>query len=211
MLDSVIIPNKLVPVFKPGVHRAIKSVSSFAMVSRNRLQNLARLLHVVDRDGVHGEIVETGIARGGSVVFLAMLTAQSNIKRRVWGYDAFELFGQEGAGVYDEVCATIRERFGFGEADVKVIKGFFDDTLPAYPGDPIAFCHIDASAYEPIKTCIERLYPFVQPRGMVVFDNYGADEGCRRAVDKFLEKHNLAGLLNRFGHTQAWFRKPKQG
>jgi O-methyltransferase len=209
MLDSVIVPNKLLPVFKPGVHKAINAVRSFAMVSRNRMQNLARLLHMVDKDRIQGEIVETGIAKGGSVVFLAMLTARSNIKRRVWGYDAFELFGQEGAGVYDEVCATIRDRFGFGEDDVKVIKGFFDDTLPDYPGDPIAFCHIDASQYEPIMKCITELYPYVQPGGVVVFDNYGADDGCRRAIDEWLKQHNLTDRLTRFGHTQAWFRKPK--
>lgn len=209
MLDSVIIPNKLLPVFKPGVHKAIKSVRSFAMVSRNRMQNLARLLHKVDRDGIKGEIVETGIAKGGSVVFLAMLTAQSRIKRRIWGYDAFELFGQEGAGIYSEVCATIRERFGFGEADVKLIKGFFDDTLPDYPGDPIALCHIDASEYEPITTCITRLYPFVQPGGAVIFDNYGADAGCGRAIDDWLKQNNLTHLLARFGHTQAYFIKPR--
>lgn len=209
MLDSVIVPNKLLPVFKPGVHKAINAVRSFAMVSRNRMQNLARLLHMVDKDGIKGEIVETGIAKGGSVVFLAMLTARSNIKRRVWGYDAFELFGQEGAGVYDEVCATIRDRFGFGEDDVKVIKGFFDDTLPDYPGDPIAFCHIDASQYEPIMKCITELYPYVQPGGVVVFDNYGADDGCRRAIDEWLKQHNLTDRLTRFGHTQAWFRKPQ--
>ncbi|GAB4197859.1 MAG: hypothetical protein Kow00105_11890 [Phycisphaeraceae bacterium] len=211
MLDSVIVPNKLVPLLKPAVHEATKAVSSFAMVSRNRMQNLARLLYLVDRDRIEGEIVETGIARGGSVVFLAMLTNRSPIRRRVWGYDAFELFGQEGAGVYDEVCATIRDRFGFNDQQVKIIKGFFEDTLPEYPGHPIAFCHIDASLYDPIKTCIHQLYPHVQPGGVVVFDNYGADEGCRKAVDEWLADNHMQHLLKRFGHTQAWLRKPKQG
>lgn len=209
MFETRILSNSLLPVFKPSLHAAIKSVRSFAMVSRNRMQNLHRLLSILDREGIEGDIVETGIAKGGSTVFLAMLAGKSPLPRRVWAYDAFELYGEEGAGIYHEVIETIRDRFGFLDSEVHIEKGFFQDTLSGYPGSPISLYHVDAASYDGVMVCLKELYRYVQPGGFVVFDNYGSDKGCRDAVDEWLAENDLRDRLTPFGHTQAYFRKPK--
>jgi hypothetical protein len=77
-----------------------------------------------------------------------------------------------------------------------------------YPGHPISFIHIDAGDYEAVRLCIRAMYRHLAPDGWMVFDNYGADEGCRRAVDEFLAAAALRAGFRRFGRTQAYVRRP---
>lgn len=208
MLDSIIIPNRLLPIFKPRLHRAIVEAQSLAMISRNRMQNLHRLLYRVDRDGVRGDILEAGVAKGGSVVFLARIVEDSAVERHVRAYDGFEAFGQECAAVYDDVRATIYERFGFTQNQVTITPGLFEETIAVYEAGPIALCHIDASNYQGVKVCLDHLSPWVEPRGWFIIDNYGSHEGCREAVNEWLAAQGLTHALRPFGHTQAYFQQP---
>ena len=170
------------------------------------MQNLYRLLCRMERDGVRGHIVETGVARGGSAIFFGLFINAFKTRRDLWLYDAFELFDPDGP-TSEEVRRTLFETFGFDREAVHLIKGHFETALAAYPEEPIAFLHIDAGGYEPIQCCLERLCPCVEPGGWIVLDNYGADEGCRRATDEYLAKIGRSDALERFGHTQVYFQQ----
>ena len=71
MFENVIISKKLIPLFKPRLHKLMKQVKPFSMLSKNRLQNLHRLLCRVERDRIPGDMIEAGVARGGSAIFIA--------------------------------------------------------------------------------------------------------------------------------------------
>ena len=62
MLEDLIIIKKLIPLFKPRLQKFYKTAKPFSMVSKNRLQNLYRLLCRVERDRVPGDMVEAGVA-----------------------------------------------------------------------------------------------------------------------------------------------------
>ena len=206
MLDNRIISNKLLRLFKPKLHSIIRVATPHAMISRNRMQSLHRLLYRIDRDGIPGDVVETGVARGGSSILIGSFIFDSPIPRELWLYDAFEIL-EPACAQFDDVHRLLFETFSFDPARVHLIKGLFDDSLPEYPDRPIALLHIDAGFYEPVKSCIDHLYDRVETGGWVVFDNYGVDEGCRKAVDELLERESKTNSLQRFSHTQAYFQK----
>ena len=83
-------------------------------------------------------------------------------------------------------------------ANVKLIKGFFNESLTKYPGDKIAILHIDGDLYQSYKDCLGMLYKYVSRGGIVVFDDFllvsyegESFPGARKAVSEFLEKENL--------------------
>jgi len=62
MFEDVIISKKLIPLFKPRLQKFFRTAKPFSMVSKNRLQNLYRILYRVERDRVPGDMVEAGVA-----------------------------------------------------------------------------------------------------------------------------------------------------
>jgi len=206
MFEDVIISKKLIPLFKPRLQKFFRTAKPFSMVSKNRLQNLYRILYRVERDRVPGDMVEAGVAQGGSAIIIATLALESRLDRQVWLYEGFELFDPSGPR-YEVVRERLFETFGFDPKRVQLTKGLFEDVVSSYPGRPIALLHVDAGGYEPVKCCLDGLYRHVQPGGWVVIDNYGVDEDCRRAVDELLEAEQATASLRRFHHTQAYFQR----
>ncbi len=208
MLDDLIVSNKLLPWLKPQLHKLIKAAKPYAMVSRNRMQNLHRLQWRTERDGIEGDIVEAGVARGGSAILLASLAGRSRLDRQVWLYDAFELYPATQAE-YETVHQTLFETFRFDPKRVHLSKGWFEDTVGQYPGRPISLLHIDAGQYDPVRCCLDHLFDHVSAGGWIVFDNYVYKRSTevRRAVDERLAEHDLLGELKRYGSTQAYVQK----
>jgi hypothetical protein len=159
---------------------------------------------------VDGDIVECGVANGAGLAMMASVerALATGRDRRIYGFDAWAglpapseadlasdqaiatkgLFGGTSLQrVFDELAA-----YGWSEKDVRrtvrLVPGYFDDTLPHHDR-PIAFLHIDVDLYESYRSCLNLLWPQVQPGGIVVFDEYEEPDlwpGARRAVDEFL-------------------------
>jgi hypothetical protein len=74
---------------------------------------------------------------------------------------------------------TIRDR-------IRLVKGWFDKTLPAYDGH-IALLHLDCDLFESYKLALEVLYDKVEPGGVIMFDEYGDGRwpGATKAIDGF--------------------------
>jgi hypothetical protein len=61
------------------------------MIGLRRLDNVQELLEQVLRDGVQGDVIETGVWRGGSTIFMrGVLKAHGVTDRSVWVADSFE-------------------------------------------------------------------------------------------------------------------------
>jgi O-methyltransferase len=81
--------------------------------------------------------------------------------------------------------------------------GWFQDTVPAAAEKigPIALLRLDGDRYDSTKVCLESLYSNVRRGGIVVIDDYGQFEGCRRAVDEFTSKMPIPFMLHRIDCT----------
>jgi hypothetical protein len=112
-------------------------------------------------------------------------------------YDAFG-----GPGTLAENQRLLEEAIGYDKARIHYHQGWFQDTLPtdAAAIGPIALLRLDGDWYASTKVCLEHLYDQVVSGGVIIVDDYGTYEGCRKAVDEFLGARGVKAYL---GHVDA--------
>jgi len=184
-----------------------------------RLLTLFRLARSVVRDEVPGDIIECGVATGGTAALMAVAARHS--RKQLWLYDSFEglppaeaVDGRHAGrytgacrGSMDDVRATLA-RMHVDLERVHLVKGWFEDTLPRAQVTQIALLHIDGDWYRSVRTTLEALYDRVAPGGYVVIDDYGYWPGCRIATDEFLRERGIRVQLVRV-NAACHFRKPR--
>ena len=67
--------------------------------------------------------------------------------------------------------------------NIKLIKGYFEDTL--YITEAVALAHIDCDWYASVMSCLLQIEPNLSPGGKLIFDDYYEWSGCRNAVDEY--------------------------
>jgi hypothetical protein len=109
-------------------------------------------------------------------------------------------------GIYDSMGGpgTLEENKRLLERDIRYPAdnifyhaGWFQNTIPAdheHIG-PIALLRLDGDWYASTKICLEYLYEKVVKGGIVIVDDYGTYEGCRRAVDEYLHLKQIRAYL----------------
>jgi O-methyltransferase len=99
---------------------------------------------------------------------------------------------------------------GYDRDLIHIHKGWFQDTVPSVAPHigHIALLHLDGDWYESTKVCLDHLYDQVVPGGFVIVDDYGAYEGCRQAVDEFLDRQQTRPFLSRVNGWIVYLVKP---
>ncbi len=173
-----------------------------------------------------GCIVEAGVAMGGSAVMLAgsalCSVGTGAPLRELYLYDSFEGLpdpgpedGAKAVGMKGR-CAAPEEsvrraltELGYPDEHTHIVAGWFDQTIPATERSipPIAVLHIDGDWYASCKICLEYLVPKLVHGAVVIMDDYGHWDGCRRAVDEFfLARCWDPKVIQRMaGSPQAWW------
>ena len=184
-------------------------------LSDSRLQALSALCLANERQHVPGVIIEAGCALGGSSILLCASKAR---QRELFIHDVFEMIpppsdkdgtdvheryaviksGQSkgiGGGSYYGYMPNLLDRVkdAFSELgypieanNVSLIQGMLQDTLNV--NGPVSLAHIDVDWYEPVKTCLKRIFPRLSAFGALVIDDYQDWSGCRAAVDEFFDR-----------------------
>ncbi len=182
---------------------------SHTMIGRKRLDNIQFCLDTVRREGVPGDLAETGVWRGGASIFMrGYLAAWEMTDRIVWVADSFEglpvpyLPQDEGydfstakAPILAIPMEEVQEnfsRYGLLDDQVRFLKGWFRDTLPAAPIERLAVLRLDGDLYSSTMDGLNALYHKVSPGGFVIVDDCGDFEPCRRAIHDFREQHGIA-------------------
>jgi O-methyltransferase len=103
-----------------------------------------------------------------------------------------------GPGTIQENAHLLQHTIGYDPRYIHFHKGWFQHTLPARHSDieKIAILRIDADWYASTKVCLEFLFDKVISGGFVIIDDYGAYDGCRKAVDEFLMSIKKPLFLN---------------
>jgi hypothetical protein len=86
----------------------------------------------------------------------------------------------------------------------------FEDTLPAQAPDRIALLRLDTDWYSSTRHELVHLFPRLCPGGVLIVDDYGHWQGCRQAVDEFVEEEGLAMLFCRIDYTGRIAVKPRR-
>jgi hypothetical protein len=114
---------------------------------------------------------------------------------RAWGY----LFEHAAFGV-DQVRALLVST-GYPSARVHMVQGRVEDTVPESAPDEIAVLRLDTDWYESTRHELTHLFPRLAKGGVLIIDDYGHWEGCRRAVDEYFGAGEARPLLARLDYT----------
>jgi O-methyltransferase len=173
---------------------------------------------------VQGDYVECGVWRGGMSAGIAEVLGN---ERRIHLFDSFEglppakevdgtaaIAWQQNItspGYYDNCSAE--ESYAHaamklaGHQQYKTYRGWFESTLPSYDKRPIGILRLDGDWYDSIKTCMENLFPYVVPGGIIILDDYYTWDGCARAVHDYFSATHTPSRIYQWRNTIGYIIK----
>lgn len=196
-----------------------------------RVLAVVEAVRYVVRAGVEGDFAECGVWRGGSVIaMIETLKELGADARDIHLYDTFEGMTepseadtsplerpalehwQETGGrpwpeffapeVFDE--AIVRETIlatGYPAERLHFVRGRVEDTIPDRAPECLALVRLDTDWYESTMHELVQLWPRLARGGVLLVDDYGAWDGCRRAVDEYFTHRAAPVLLHRTDFT----------
>jgi len=195
------------------------------MIGLQRLNNIQFCVETSIKDGVPGDLIETGVWRGGACIFMrALLKSYGDAKRTVWVADSFEGLPPpnvaaypEDAGdshhAYGEYLAIPRQqveenfrRYGLLDEQVRFLEGWFKDTLPKAPIERLAVLRLDGDMYESTIQVLECLYDRVSRGGFIIVDDYHLGP-CRQAVTDFRSQRCISDVIVDIDGMGVFWRK----
>jgi len=193
------------------------------MVGIARLDNLQACIERAVQQDVPGDLIETGVWRGGASIFMrGVLKALEVTDRRVWVADSFQglpepdgrYLADQGDGHHRfsdlavplEVVRENFRRYGLLDAQVRFVPGWFRDTLPGLRDQRWAIIRLDGDMYESTIEALEALYPQLSVGGYVIVDD-GALAPCRAAVDDFRRSNSIEDPIEWIDWTGFFWRK----
>lgn len=140
-----------------------------------------------------GAVLEFGVYHG-----LSLRKIARQVTTPIHGFDSFEGLPEdwkagEGKGSY-----STGGRVPKMPAHVRLHRGWFEDTLPAYVAGEtgkLRFVHVDCDLYSSTQTVLEGLRPLLQPGSVFLFDEFLGFDGFEqhefRAWHEFTERHKI--------------------
>lgn len=195
------------------------------MIGSPRLENLQFCVEQVLRGKIPGDLIETGVWRGGACIFMrGILMAYGVTDRIVWAADSFEGLpkpnvekapqdSEDKHHSYQQLAVdleTVKRNFaayGLLDDQVKFLKGWFKDTLPAAPIEELAVCRLDGDMYESTMDALSTLYPKLSIGGYLIVDDYGAVPGCKSAVDEYRDRFKIEECIESIDGWGVFWKK----
>lgn len=195
------------------------------MIGEKRLANVRSLVESVLGNGVPGDLIETGVWRGGACILMrAVLDAYGVRDRRVWLADSFEGLPapdsikyphDEGDNFHtfqdlsvslDEVKSNFN-KYNLLDDQVVFLKGWFEDTLPQAPMERLALLRLDGDMYGSTIVALNSLYDRLSVGGYVIVDDYHVVEGCKQAIHDFLDRRELSPDVQEIDGVGVFWKK----
>ena len=201
----------------------------YTMTSIERLYALYKSVEYIVRSSLNGDLVETGVWRGGSCMLMAeTLIAFGDTSRRIFLFDTFEghpkpdetkdvdLWGNRAVDDWRQHAAEAKPwaYVSIAEAQVNLarteypsdqlvfVKGLVEETLPRMSEiTELALLRLDTDWYESARVSLEQLFPHLVEGGVLIIDDYGHYKGQQQAIDEYLAATRQHLLLNRIDYS----------
>jgi len=222
------------PDFSPDEIGIIEQVEFATMTSPERIVALIRAVQYLVENGIAGDFVECGVWRGGSMMAVARTLQRAGELRPLHLFDTFDgmpppqavdrnlrgqlaeklLSQQDRSTSYVWALAQIDEvrknmaATGYPTDQIHYVQGRIEATIPEAAPGQIALLRLDTDWYESTRHELEHLYPRLTAGGVLIVDDYGHWEGCRRAVDEYFGQMRPAPHLCRIDYTGRLAIKP---
>ena len=217
------------PHFDPAVRAEGRDhpLLGHTMIGLRRLDNLQFCIQDVLEKNIPGDLIETGVWRGGATIFMrAVLKGCGVTDRTIWVADSFEGLPRPNPALYPadfgdthhtmpHLAVSLEEvkenfaKYNLLDSQVQFLEGWFRDTLPAAPIETLAVMRLDGDMYESTMDALTHLYPKLSVGGYVIIDDYGYTESCRRAVNDFRHDGGIDDALRAIDRDGVYWQRSR--
>lgn len=221
-------PSRIaVPDLSDAEQCILADAQPFTMTSIERRAALLNAVTYITQNGIPGDIAECGVWRGGSMMIVAQtLLAHGDRSRDLYLFDTFEGMStptendksfdgisaavqldreQKGTGIWCYASLEdVRENLlstGYPKNKIHLIKGKVEETIPLNSPSHLALLRLDTDWYESTKHELEHLFPLLDPKGILIIDDYGHWQGAKKAVDEYFANRDGNFYLHRIDYT----------
>lgn len=194
------------------------------MVGVPRLNNLEHCIRTVVENEIEGDVIETGVWRGGACIFMKAVLNELKSDKIVYVADSFEglpkpsnKYKADKNDKHHTVdflkvdLATVENNFRkYGITDltnVVFIKGFFSPSIFDLP-IKLSILRLDGDMYESTIVVLESLYHKLSVCGFCIIDDYHLP-ACKKAVNDFRKKNRITDELIKIDWTGFYWEKTK--
>lgn len=201
-------------------HGQMYTPEMLTMIGYDRLTNLEILIDTVIKDGIEGDVIETGIWRGGACIFMKILLQGTG--RNVFAADSFDGLPKPNAEKYpvdsgdrhhtieflSVTLETVKQNFlRYTTLDnVIFLQGWFKDTLPLLK-NKFSIIRLDGDMYESTMDALTSLYPLLTIGGYCIIDDYGCVFNCPFAVDDYRIANNITEPIIKIDNCGIYWQK----
>lgn len=195
------------------------------MIGLKRLENIEFCIKEIIKNNIEGDLIETGVWRGGGVIFMkAVLEALGDINRKVFVADSFEglpkpdinkyitdkgdeHYKQNQLSVGEEIVRQNFKKYNLLDERVVFLKGWFADTLHQAPIEKLSILRLDGDMYGSTMDAIRPLYPKLSKGGFVIVDDYHVVKGCKQAIKDYRKEFNIESELIAIDQCAVYWQK----
>ncbi len=199
--------------------------TALTMIGTKRMDNLHSLMESAIGNNIPGDFIETGVWRGGAVIYMrAVLKAYRIPSRIVWVADSFkglpepdvikypadkdsEFFKYKELTVSRSEVEQNFKKYGLLDKQVAFLEGWFRDTLPKAPIKKLALMRLDGDMYESTMCALVALYDKLSPGGYVIVDDYHIVAACKVAVSDFFSQRGFQPKLKEIDGVGVYWQK----
>jgi hypothetical protein len=195
-----------------------------SMIGNARMSQLRRAVEIVIEQNIPGDLIETGVWRGGACIMMrAVLKAYGVTDRRVWVADSFcglptpnPTVAADAGDIhhtFQELAVSLAQvqanfaKYGLLDHQVEFLKGWFSETLPHAPIDKLAILRLDGDMYESTMDALNALYDKLSEGGFLIVDDFGAVPGCQKAIMDFRRSRNIQSPSENIDGRGVFWRK----
>jgi hypothetical protein len=167
-------------------------VKPFAKEDSGGSANINIIMYLLDQSKhLNGDIAECGVFQGATLIPVTYMLHQLNDQRKIFGFDSFEGFGkaaevESASDITGHIdletemfqhtsLGLIQDKLRLTRTNIEnlsLVKGYFEDSLPAYKNHEYSFVHLDCDLASSYLTCLEFFYSRMNVGGFILFDEY---------------------------------------
>lgn len=195
------------------------------MIGIPRLTNIQECINEVIKNNIEGDLIETGVWRGGATIFMAACLKAHGDNRNVYVADSFEglprpdkrfpadkkdkHYTKEFLKVNLETVKNNFRKYNLLGPNVKFIKGFFSESLRKPPFEKLSILRLDGDMYSSTWQVLTSLYDKLSDGGFCIIDDYHLP-ACKKAVDDFRKTNKIDDEIIRVDWTGVYWVKNKK-
>ena len=209
----------------PNFKRIYTQCKDFTMTPIERMYALYKSVQYVIQANIEGDFVECGAWKGGSSMIIALTLLELGVTdRNIYIYDTYEGMAkptEQDKNIVSESSALdkwnslqqdnhnawcyssleeVKKNMlstNYPAENIIFVKGKVEETIPNTIPEKVSLLRLDTDWYESTKHELLHLYPLLLNQGVLLIDDYGCWAGSKKAVDEYLQKNQIAILLQR--------------